>query len=197
MAARVSMIRRSKEDDGRPICAIVLSVRYLVYLSPLVPVKRDRCVLGKQGTIKSMSKESEKLRLSKTGILDTLRAIEWSGAKRVVELLFVVVITLLVASTFTGLFDNLLLQSVTELKYYSTPSWVRLPAAAALCASMITFGYLSRLHQGPGGDIASVFNATADRTGGSLTPTQRRNQRLSMITLTLVLFFSLLTWLSW
>jgi len=144
-----------------------------------------------------MSKESEKLRLSKTGILDTLRAIEWSGAKRVVELLFVVVITLLAASTFTGLFDNLLLQSVTKLKYYSTPSWVRLPAAAALCASMITFGYLSRLHQGPGGDIASVFNATADRTGGSLTPTQRRNQRLSMITLTLVLFFSLLTWLSW
>jgi preprotein translocase subunit SecE len=191
------MIRRSNEDDGRPICAIVLSVRYLVYLSPLVPVKRDRCVLGNQGTIKSMSKESEKLRLSKTGILDTLRAIEWSGAKRVVELLFVVVITLLAASTFTGLFDNLLLQSVTKLKYYSTPSWVRLPAAAALCASMITFGYLSRLHQGPGGDIASVFNATADRTGGSLTPTQRRNQRLSMITLTLVLFFSLLTWLSW
>ena len=144
-----------------------------------------------------MSKESEKLRLSKTGIVETLRAIEWSGVKRVLELSFIVLITLLVTSTLTGLFDNLLMKSVTKLEYYNTPSWVRIPAAALLCASMITFGYLSRLHQGPGGDIASVFNATADRTGGSLTPTQRRNQGLSMIVLALVLLSGLLTWVSW
>jgi hypothetical protein len=134
------------------------------------------------------------LRLRRSSVRSVLSGVTGPGRRRLAGAVVIAFSGLVVWSAVVGGVDRLLFELARRSTQRDVAGWLDTAATVAWLIALAAFAATARHHEGPSGDLTSVFSATSERVSSRRTRVDRVREHRSALAFAAVFATGVVAW---